>query len=116
MYPFPLFVSEDLFLFQCISRARVYLFIIFVENFPLFVLYVDGMLGNKTMVVIDNLIQLMVENMEEPIPHVPGLGNGWIEIAVMRLYSCMIRGALLPSTLQDRDLDWEFVLSLVLAQ
>ena len=87
-----------------------------MEEYPLFVLYVDEMLGNKAMVVLDNLSQLMTENMEEPIPHVQGLGNGWTGIAVMILYLCMIRGALLPINLQDRDLDWEFVLGLVLAQ
>ena len=58
----------------------------------------------------------MEATMEEPIPHVQGLGNGWIGIEVMILYSCMICGALLPSTLEDRDMDWEFVLGMVLAQ
>ena len=85
-------------------------------KYPLFVLYVDGMLGNKALVVLHNLSRLMEANMEEPIPNVCGLGNGWIGIAVMRLYSCMIHGALLPSTLEDRYMDWEFVLGLVLAQ
>ena len=55
-------------------------------KYPLFVLYVDGMLVNKDLVVLDNLSRPMSENMEEPIPHVRGLGNGWIKIAVMRLY------------------------------
>ena len=74
------------------------------------------MLGMDALFVLANLSRLMAEKMKEPIRHVLGLVNGWIETAVMILYSCMIHGALLPSTLQDRDLDWEFVLSLVLAQ
>ena len=74
------------------------------------------MLGKKALVVLDNLIQLTEEDTEEPIPHVHGLVNGWIEIAVMRLYLCRIRGARLPITIQDRDLDWELGLCLVLAQ
>ena len=74
-------------------------------KYPRFVLYVDGMLVNKDLVVLDNLSRPMSENMEEPIPHVQGLGNGWIGIAVMILYLCMIRGALLPNTLEDRDME-----------
>ena len=58
----------------------------------------------------------MAENIEEPILYVRGLGSGWIEIAVIRLYSCMIRGDLIPSTMKGRDLDWGLGSGLVLAQ
>ena len=58
----------------------------------------------------------MAAEMEEPISHVQGWVNGWIETAVVRSYARMIRGACLPSILQDRDLDWELCLGLRLAQ
>ena len=50
------------------------------KKYPLFVLYVDGMLVNKDLVLLENFSQLMEANVEEIIPHVCGLGNGWVEL------------------------------------
>ena len=65
------------------------------------------MLGKETLVVLANLSQLKAAKKKEPILHVRGWFHGRIEITVTRLYSRMIRRYHLPSTLQDRDLDWE---------
>ena len=64
------------------------------------------MLGKEDLVVLTDLIQIMAEKMEEPISHMHGWINGRIEIVVVRLYSLMIQGSCLPSTLWDRDPDW----------
>ena len=59
------------------------------------------------MVMLANLIQLMASKTEEPISQVSGCIIGWIEIVVTGSYSCMIRGSHIPSTLQERELNWE---------
>ena len=55
------------------------------------------MLGNEDLVLLVNLSQLVAEKMEEPMPHVCGLVNGWIIITVVIFYSLIIRGARLGS-------------------
>ena len=45
-----------------------------------------------------------------------GWVNGQIAITVARLYSHIIRGDFLPSTLKDRDPDWGSGLGLGLAK
>ena len=45
--------------------------------------------------------------MYEPILHVRGWTNGQTAIMVAILYSQMILNDILPSTLQDRDPDWD---------
>ena len=86
------------------------------EIFSLFILYVDGIIGNEALVVITNLIWLMEEKTEEPILQVRFWVNGWTAIVVAKFYSHMIRGDCLPSPLQDRDKDWELVSGMRLAQ
>ena len=85
-------------------------------HFSLFSLSVDGMLGKEALVVLTNLSQLVAEKLEEPISHLRGWFNGRISIAVVRLYSLMIRGACLPVPLRDREPDWDSVSGLGLAQ
>ena len=58
----------------------------------------------------------MTDQIEEPIFHVQGWDIKRIAIAVTRSYSCMIRGARLPSTLWDRYPYWQLGSGLVLAQ
>ena len=72
-----------------------------------FVISANGMLGREALVVLANLSRLMAVKMDESILHVRGWVNGQITIAVARLYSQMIRGARLPSPLQDEELDWD---------
>ena len=74
------------------------------------------MLGNEALVILANLIQLMAAKMEEPINYWRVWVNGRISIAVVILYSRMIRGDRLPSPLRYRDPDWESGLGLGLAQ
>ena len=45
--------------------------------------------------------------MEETILHVNGWINDQIVITFVRSYSCMIRGACLPSPMGDWEQDWE---------
>ena len=49
----------------------------------------------------------MVEKRDEPILQVREWINGQITIVVVKYYSLMIRGAQLPSPLQDREPDWD---------
>ena len=56
----------------------------------------------------------MAVKSEESISHMCGWVIGNIVIAVERLYSCMISGALLPSTLWYREPDWDSCLVLIL--
>ena len=74
------------------------------------------MLGKEALIVLEILSQLMAAKMDKPILHVRFWINGWIEIKVTRLYSCMVYGYLLPSTLQDQDPDWDPGSGLGLAQ
>ena len=67
--------------------------------FSLLILSVDGILGNKALVVLANLSQITAEKMEEPILHMSGWINGRIKIVIARSYSRMIWGACIPSTI-----------------
>ena len=58
----------------------------------------------------------MAEELEETISHLCGWVNGCIFIVVTRLYSHMIRRALLTSTLNHQDPAWDLGSGLVLAQ
>ena len=82
----------------------------------LFVFSVYGMLGKEALTVLTILSQLMAEKFKEPILHVHGWVNGRIAIAVMRFFYPMFRGSRLPSTLRDREPDWDPGLGLGLAQ
>ena len=64
------------------------------KNFSLFVSSVDGILGKEAQFVLATLSRLM------------GWVNGWISIAVARLYSRMLHGYQVPSPLQTRDPYW----------
>ena len=75
--------------------------------FLLFFLSVGGILGRESLVVFLQLSQVMAEKREEPLSKVRERVNGRIVIAVARSYSQMIRGSQFPSTLQERDLDWD---------
>ena len=55
--------------------------------FSLLILSVDGILGNKALVVLANLSQLIAAKMDETISYVRGCINGRISIAVARSYS-----------------------------
>ena len=72
-----------------------------------FVLSVYGMIGKESLFVLTNFSQLVASKMEEPILHVQRWINGWITIVVEILYSRMINGSFLPSSLWDKDTDWE---------
>ena len=74
------------------------------------------MLGKEDLIVLMNLSQLMAAKMEEPILHMCGWINGHIIITVARLYSHMICGAHLTSTLWYREPDYESVSGLGLTQ
>ena len=74
------------------------------------------MLGNEALVVLAILSQIMTEKMEDTILHVCGWVNDWISIAVVRLYSCTIRGAWPLILLQDMEPDWKSSLGIGLAQ
>ena len=65
------------------------------------------MLGKEALVVLVKLSQIMAAKIEEPITHVRGWDNGCTTITVARLYSRMIRGALLASPLRDQEPDWD---------
>ena len=77
------------------------------NQFSLFVLSVDGMLGMEALVVISQLSPVMAEKMEEPILQVRGWVNGKIVIAVAMSYSQIIRRAGLSSLLQEQEPDWD---------
>ena len=49
----------------------------------------------------------MVEKREESLLQVQWWANVHIAIAIARSYSQMIRGARLPSPLQEREPDWD---------
>ena len=57
------------------------------------------MLGREALVVLSQLRQVMAEKRGELNEH--------IAIAVVRLYSRMIRGDWLPSPLQEQEPDWD---------
>ena len=82
------------------------------ENSPI-VLSINAMLGKEVQVVLATLIRLMAEKMEELLK---AWFNGWIEIAVVRLYSQMTRGFCFPSPLRNQEPDWESGSGLGLAQ
>ena len=65
------------------------------------------MLGRESLVVLSQLIRVMAEKREEPLLQVQGWVNGRIAIAVARSYSWMIRGAWLPSPLQEQEPVWD---------
>ena len=65
------------------------------------------MLRREALVVLLQLIQLMAEEIAEPLLQVRGWVNSQIAIAVARSYSQMIRGSLLPSPLWEKDPDWD---------
>ena len=54
------------------------------KQFSLFVIYIDGMIGNEALVALANSSQLMAEKMDEPTFQVRVWINGWITIAVVR--------------------------------
>ena len=74
------------------------------------------MLLKEASVVLENLIQIMAEKMEEPISHAHGWINGWITIRILILYSCMILGARITITSQDREPDLKLGSVLLLGQ
>ena len=74
------------------------------------------MIGKEALIILATLIQLMEEIFKEPISHVHGCVNGRIATTVVRFYYCMIHRGCLTSNLQDRDMDWDLVLGLGLAQ
>ena len=76
------------------------------RHFPTFVLSVDGMMDKEALVVLANLSQLMAAKTDEPILPITVWVNGWISIAVARLYSRVICGARSPSHLRTRELEW----------
>ena len=57
--------------------------------------------------ILTNLSQLMTAKLNEPILHIQDWIEGWIRIAVARSDLRMIRVALIISTLQDWQLDWD---------
>ena len=57
----------------------------------------------------------MEDKMEEPLSQLREWVNGRTEIAVARSYSHMIRGARLPSPLQEQELVWDPELGIRLA-
>ena len=75
------------------------------KHFSPFVLSVDGMMGKEAQVVIATLIQLMSAKMDELISQVKGWVNDRIEIAVVRSYYQVLRGAQVPSPLRTREPD-----------
>ena len=77
------------------------------KHFYSFVLSVDGMLRKEVIFVLANLIRLMADKLEEPLSHIPGWYNGRIKIRIIRLYSGMICGASLHSSLRDQEPDWD---------
>ena len=76
----------------------------------------NGILRKEALVILTNLSRLMSEKLKEPISRVHSWVNIQIEIEATRLYSCMIRGSQLISTLRDREMDWYLGLGLDLAQ
>ena len=54
----------------------------------------------------------MAAKMKEPVLNVRGWIKCWIAITVARFYTPMIRGACIPSTLQNRYIDWQLGLGL----
>ena len=57
----------------------------------------------------------MAEKREEPILQVRGWLNGKITISIARSYSQMIRGARIPSPLQEQEPGWDPELGIGLA-
>ena len=65
--------------------------------------------------MLSKLIQVMADKRQEPLLQVRGWVNRRILIAIARSYSRMIRGARLPSPLQERDPGWDTELGIGLA-
>ena len=84
--------------------------------FSPFVIYIDGILGREAPVILANLSRLVAAKMDESILHVSRWINGWFTISASRSYSQIIHRARLPSTLQERETDWDMELGLGLAQ
>ena len=76
----------------------------------------DGILGKEILDVLMNLSRLMAGKLEEPISHVHVQVNSLITIDVTRSYYRIIYRTYSPSTLRDRDPDWDLGSCLVLAQ
>ena len=74
------------------------------------------MMGKEAQALLVTLSQLMSSKIDEPILNVKGQVNGRIAIAVARLYSRVLRGSRVPSTMRTREPDWELGLRLGLAQ
>ena len=74
------------------------------KNYP-FVLSADEVLGKETQVVLATLSHLMAAKMEEPVSQVKDWVNGRISIVVARLYSRMLYGSWVPSTLRTPEPD-----------
>ena len=77
------------------------------KYFSRFIFSVYGMLWREALVAITQLSQIIEAKIDEHISYVRGWINSEIAIAVSISYLHMIRGALLPSTLRDRDPDWD---------
>ena len=65
------------------------------------------MLGKEALVVLYQLSRVMSEKREEPLFQVRWWVNVRITIAVAKSYSRMIRGARLPSPLQEQEPIWD---------
>ena len=85
------------------------------KRFSPFVIYVDGILDRKALVVLANLSQLVAAKMDKPISHVQGWMNGWIAIAVARSYFWIIHRDRLPSLLWEQETDWDLASGIGLA-
>ena len=65
------------------------------------------MIRKEALVALTILSQPMVAKIDESMSHIRGWVNGWVTIAVLRLFSPMIHRDHSPSTLQDREPDWD---------
>ena len=65
------------------------------------------MIGREALVSLPQLSQIMAKKRKDPLLQVRGWVNIRITIAVVRSYSRMIRGARLPSPLQEQDPGWD---------
>ena len=86
------------------------------NHFSPSVLSGNSILIKEALVVLADLSRLMAAKMEELILHVHGWINGHIAVAVVRSYSCMIRGDNIPRPLWYKDPNWGSGSGLVLAQ
>ena len=72
------------------------------DNFSLFVLLVDGMMGKEAQFVLTTLSRIMAAKMNEPILHVKSWVNSRIETMFIRSYPQVLYGDQVPSTLLTR--------------